>query len=42
MRSMLAAIEREHGSILGFVAALGVGPDVVESLRLRLLTSPNA
>jgi protein-tyrosine phosphatase len=42
MRSMLAAIEREHGSTLGFVEALGVGPEVVESLRHRLLSSPNA
>ena len=42
MRSMLAAIERQHGSILAFVEALGVGPDVVERLRDRLLSSPNA
>ena len=42
MRSMLAAIEREHGSTLGFVDALGVGPKVVENVRHRLLSSPNA
>jgi protein-tyrosine phosphatase len=40
MRSMLAAIEREHGSTLGFVEALGVGPEVVENVRHRLLSSP--
>ena len=42
MRSMLAAIEREHGSTLGFVEALGIGPDVVDGLRHRLLSSPHA
>jgi len=42
MRSMLSAIEREHGSILGFLEAVGVGPEVVQSLRHRLLSSPNA
>ena len=42
MRSMLAAIERKHGSTLAFVEALGVGPEVVERLRHGLLSSPNA
>jgi protein-tyrosine phosphatase len=42
MRSMLAAIEREHGSMLGFVDSLGIGPDVVEALRQRLLDRPAA
>src|SRR5438132_2545775 len=42
MRSMLAAIERQHGSTLAFVEALGVGPEIVERLRHGLLSSPNA
>jgi protein-tyrosine phosphatase len=42
MRSMLAAIEREHGSVPNFVASLGVGPETVEAVREHLLYSPNA
>jgi protein-tyrosine phosphatase len=40
MRSMLAAIGRKHGSVESYVASLGVGSDVVEGLRARLLSSP--
>jgi protein-tyrosine phosphatase len=42
MRSMLAAMEREHGSVLGFVDALGIEPEVVERVRRRLLSKPTA
>ena len=41
MQSMLAAIARKHGSVESYVASLGVGPDVVEGLRARLLSSSN-
>jgi hypothetical protein len=39
---MLAAMEREHGSVLGFVDALGIEPEVVERVRRRLLSKPTA
>ena len=39
---MLAAIERERGSVLKFVAMLGIGPEIVEGIRQRLLHQPNA
>jgi protein-tyrosine phosphatase len=41
MRSMLAAIVRKHGSMESYVSSLGVGPEVVEGLRGRLLASSN-
>jgi protein-tyrosine phosphatase len=41
MRSMLAAIEREHGSVQTFVASLGVEPETIEAVREHLLYSPD-
>jgi protein-tyrosine phosphatase len=41
MRSMLAAIARKHGSVESYVDSLGVGRDVVDGLRGRLLSSPD-
>jgi protein-tyrosine phosphatase len=37
MSALLADLREEYGSIAGYAAAAGVGPDVVESLREALL-----
>jgi protein-tyrosine phosphatase len=41
MRSMLSALARKHGSVESYVTSLGVGPEVVDGLRVRLLSSPD-
>ena len=38
MRAVLDALRRRYGSVEGYAAALGLGPDVVEELRAALLT----
>jgi protein-tyrosine phosphatase len=37
MRSMLATMAREHGGVPAFVQMLGIGPDVLDAMRERLL-----
>lgn len=38
MSRLLSDIESAHGSVRGFVQALGVGPDVIAALEAKLLT----
>jgi hypothetical protein len=37
MVGLLSSVEESHGSMAGYVASLGVGPDIVERLRRALL-----
>ncbi len=37
MRELLISVRHTHGSMAGYVAAIGVSPDVVEALRANLL-----
>ena len=37
MRELLASVRADHGSMVAYVAAIGVGPDVVDALRANLL-----
>jgi protein-tyrosine phosphatase len=37
MRTMLAALRREHGGVAEFVASLGVGADAVDAIRAQLV-----
>jgi hypothetical protein len=42
MQAFLDGLRTRHGSIEGYLAAIGVGENVVGTLRRRLLEEPNA